>query len=47
MKHLWMNLTEYGQDLYTQTAKYCHTKFTEDLNECRRYSMFTYRKTQC
>lgn len=33
MKHLWINLIKYAQDLYIETAKYCQVRFTEDLNE--------------
>lgn len=28
-----MNLIEYRQDLYTETAKHCQGKFMADLNE--------------
>lgn len=31
IKHLWINVTKYVQDLYTETAKYCQGRFTEDL----------------
>lgn len=40
MKHLWINLTKYAQDLYTETAKYCQGGFT-DVNE-ERFTMFIY-----
>lgn len=38
-KHVGINLMKYAQDLYTETAKYCQGRFTEDLNE--------YRDTPC
>lgn len=29
MKHLWVNLIKFVQDLYTETAKYYQKGFTE------------------